>query len=84
MSPGLNLRACRAQARLKAGDRVIRRHRLLKTLGTVLRFDGTDHTGAARVWVRWSHPTTLPNPSREPVDDLEIVASAPADGAAAL
>jgi hypothetical protein len=57
--------------RIKAGDLVIRRHRLLKTRGTVLRFDGEDDNGASRVWVRWFHPTTLPNPSLEPVDDLE-------------
>ncbi len=60
-------------ARLKPGDVVIRRHRLLKTRGTVLRFDGEDENGGARVWVRWLHPTTLPNPSLEPVDDLELV-----------
>jgi hypothetical protein len=52
---------------------VIRRHRLLKTQGTVLRFDGEDENGASRAWVRWLHPSTLPNPSLEPVDDLELV-----------
>jgi hypothetical protein len=25
------------------------------------------------VWVKWSHPDTLPNPSLEAVDDLELV-----------
>jgi len=55
---------------------VIRRHRLLKTQGTVLRFDGEDENGASRVWVRWRHSTTLPNPSLEPVNDLEVVPSA--------
>ncbi|PYM19763.1 MAG: hypothetical protein DMD81_03165 [Candidatus Rokuibacteriota bacterium] len=59
--------------RLKPGDQVIRRHRLLKTQGTVLRFDGVDANRASRVWVRWSHPTTLPNPSLERVDELELV-----------
>jgi len=63
----------RARARLKAGDLVIRHHRLLKTLGSVLRFDGEDDDGGARVWVRWRHPTTLPNPSLELVDDLDLV-----------
>ena len=59
-----------------SGDVVIRRHRLLKTQGTVLRFDGEDENGASRVWVRWRHSTTLPNPSLEPVNDLEVVPSA--------
>jgi len=62
--------------RPKQGDVVIRRHRLLKTQGTVLRFDGEDENGASRVWVRWRHSTTLPNPSLEPVNDLEVVPSA--------
>ena len=60
-------------ARLKLGDVVIRRHRLLKTRGTVLRFDGEDENGASRAWVRLQPPTTLPNPSLEAVDDLELV-----------
>jgi len=59
--------------RLKAGDVVIRRHRLLKTQGTILRFDGEDENGASRAWVKWRHSTTLPNPSLEPVDDLEML-----------
>jgi hypothetical protein len=69
----VTFRRTRVIARLKPGDLVIRRHRLLKTQGTVLRFDGEDENGASRAWVRWSHPTTLPNPSLEPVDDLELV-----------
>ena len=59
--------------RIRIGDLVVRRHRLLKTRGTVLRFDGEDGNGASRVWIRWNHPDTLPNPSLEPVDDLELV-----------
>jgi hypothetical protein len=59
--------------RLKPGDRVIRRHRLLKTRGTVVRFDGEDENGASRAWIKWSHPTTLPNPSLETVDELELM-----------
>jgi hypothetical protein len=61
------------RARLKPGDLVIRRHRLLKTHGVVLRFDGEDEHGASRAWIQWQHPTTLPNPSLEPVDDLELL-----------
>jgi hypothetical protein len=52
---------------------VIRRHRLLKTQGTLVRFDGEDENGVPRAWVRWHHPTTLPNPSLEPVEGLELV-----------
>ena len=59
--------------RLRPGDLVIRRHRLLKTQGTVLRFAGADHNGAARAWIKWNHPDTLPNPSLEIVDELELV-----------
>ncbi len=63
----------RTRPRLRVGDVVIRRHRLLKTLGTVLRFDGEDDNGASRAWIKWSHPTTLPNPSLEVVDELEVI-----------
>jgi hypothetical protein len=59
--------------KLKPGDVVVRRHRLLKTQGTVLRFDGEDDNGASCAWIHWNHPTTLPNPSLEPVDELERV-----------
>ena len=59
--------------RFKPGDGVIRRHRLLKTRGTVLRLDTDADTGGSLAWVKWDHPTTLPNPSREPLDDLELV-----------
>jgi len=59
---------------------VIRRHRLLKTEGILLRFDGEDENGGLRGWVKWHHPNTLPNPSLEPVDDLELVR--PTNGAA--
>jgi hypothetical protein len=61
------------RGRLESGDRVIRRHRWLKTVGTVLRFDGTGVDGAARAWIRWDHRETLPNPSLEPIDDLEVI-----------
>jgi hypothetical protein len=62
--------------RLRPGDVVIRRHRLLKTQGTILRFDGEDENGASRAWIKWSHPDTLPNPSLEAVDELELVEGA--------
>ena len=61
-------------SKLHVGDVVVRRHRLLKTQGTVLRFDGEDENGGSRAWIKWNHPNTLPNPSLEAVDDLEIVA----------
>jgi hypothetical protein len=60
-------------SKFHVGDLVVRRHRLLKTQGTILRFDGEDENGASRAWIKWSHPNTLPNPSLETVDDLEIV-----------
>ena len=63
--------------RLHCGDVVIRRHRLLKTHGTVLRFDGTDENGTSRAWVKWDHADTLPNPSLELVDELELVTKLP-------
>jgi hypothetical protein len=66
-------RRFRVTPRLQVGDVVIRRHRLLKTRGTLLRFDGEDENGASRAWIKWSHPNTLPNPSLEPVDDLELL-----------
>jgi hypothetical protein len=58
--------------RLTVGDVVIRGHRLLKTRGTILRFDGEDDIGRSRVWVRWDHANTLPNPSLEVIDTLEL------------
>ena len=27
----------------------------------------------ARAWIKWDHPTTLPNPSLETLDDVELV-----------
>ena len=57
---------------LRIGDVVVRRHRLLKTVGTVVRFD-PEPGGAPRAWIKWHHPDTLPNPSREDIEDLERV-----------
>jgi hypothetical protein len=54
-----------------AGDIVVRRLRVLRTRGRVLRFDGIDKHGGVRVWVQWDHATTLPNPSLELIDELE-------------
>ena len=68
--------ARRVMPSLKPGDLVIRSHRLLKTRGTVVRFDGKDDNGASRAWIKWSHPTTLPNPSLETVDELELIEDA--------
>jgi hypothetical protein len=64
--------------KLQVGDVVMRRHRLLKTQGTVLRFDGEDDNGRSRAWIRWHHRDTLPNPSLEAVDDLEVVGASSA------
>ncbi len=60
-------------SRLAVGDLVVRSHRLLKTHGTVVRV-ALQHRGEAlRVWIKWDHPNTLPNPSLEAADDLEVV-----------
>lgn len=70
-------------SRLAVGDSVVRRHRLLKTRGTVIRLGAEGPDGSRRVWVKWSHPDTLPNPSLELADDLEPVEPREgADGAA--
>lgn len=61
-------------SRLTIGDQVVRSHRLLKTQGTIVRV-ASERRGEARlVWIKWDHPNTLPNPSLEAVDDLELVA----------
>lgn len=60
-------------ARLTVGDVVIRSHRLLKTLGTIVGAVPQRPGEGREVWVRWDHSTTLPNPSREAADDLELV-----------
>lgn len=60
-------------SRLAIGDLVVRSHRLLKTQGSVVRV-ASERRGEARlVWIKWDHPNTLPNPSLEAVDDLELV-----------
>jgi hypothetical protein len=66
-------RRVRLMPKLRPGDVVIRRHRLLKTRGSIVRYDGEDDNGATRAWIRWDHPTTLPNPSLETLDDVELV-----------
>lgn len=63
---------------LKVGDVVIRSHRLLKTRGTVVRMGIPRVRGSQRVWVKWDHPHTLPNPSLERSDTLDGVTSSEA------
>ncbi|HYE92623.1 MAG TPA: hypothetical protein VEA38_16455 [Terriglobales bacterium] len=63
-----------APARLAVGDLVVRRHRLLKTRGTVIRTGESHIERGPRVWVQWDHPDTFPNPSLEPAEELELVA----------
>jgi hypothetical protein len=58
---------------LCAGDIVIRSHRLLKTRGTIIRVAFQRRGQARRVWVKWHHVDTLPNPSLEAADTLEVV-----------
>lgn len=60
-------------AQLHAGDLVIRRHRLLKTRGTIVHVALQRRGEARQVWVKWDHPDTLPNPSLEVTDTLELV-----------
>jgi hypothetical protein len=60
-------------AQLGVGDVVIRSHRLLKTLGTIVRAAPPRSGEPQQVWVRWEHSDTLPNPSREAADHLELV-----------
>jgi hypothetical protein len=59
---------------LRVGAVVIRSHRLLKTRGTVVRMGIARSRGTQRVWVKWDHPHTLPNPSLEQSDMLDGVA----------
>lgn len=40
-----------------------------------MRFAGRDENGAPLAWIKWTHPTTLPNPSLEPLDELELIAT---------
>lgn len=56
---------------LQLGDIVVRRHRLLKTQGEVIEVTKAKRDGIRLVWVKWVHPTTLPNPSLELEDTLD-------------
>lgn len=58
-------------AKLGVGDIVIRR-RLLKTRGTVVLVAVQRRGEVRQVWVKLDHSDTLPNPSRETADDLEL------------
>jgi hypothetical protein len=60
-------------AQLHSGDLVIRSHRLLKTLGTIVSVALQRRGEARQVWVKWDHADTLPNPSLEFADTLELV-----------
>lgn len=60
-------------ARLSVGDLVVRSHHLLKTQGTIVRAAPPRPGEGRQVWVKWDHSNTLPNPSREAADDLELV-----------
>ena len=60
-------------ADLRVGDVVVRSHHLLKTRGTVVRVAAQRRGEARQVWVKWDHPDTLPNPSLESADSLEVV-----------
>ncbi len=60
-------------AELSIGDLVIRRHRVFKTRGTVVRVALQRRGEALQVWVQWDHPDTLPNPSLERTDSLKAV-----------
>jgi hypothetical protein len=60
-------------AQLRVGDLVIRSHRLLKTHGTIVRVASQRRGKARQVWVKWDHPDTLPNPSLEAAETLELV-----------
>jgi hypothetical protein len=60
-------------AQLSVGDLVIRRHRRLKTRGAIVRVVVQRRGEARQVWVKWDHPDTLPNPSLEDADNLELI-----------
>ena len=60
-------------AEIRVGDIVIRSHRRLKTRGIVVKVVVQRRGEARRVWVKWDHPDTLPNPSLENADSLEAV-----------
>jgi hypothetical protein len=56
---------------LQLGDVVIRRNRLFKTRGEVIDITKGTRGGVRLIWVKWAHPTTLPNPSLELEDELD-------------
>jgi len=64
-------------AQLRVGDLVIRSRRVLKTYGTIVRLAPQRPGESRQVWVKWAHSNTLPNPSREDADDLELVKPLP-------
>ncbi|MBI1846108.1 MAG: hypothetical protein HY294_07720 [Candidatus Rokubacteria bacterium] len=56
---------------LQVGDVVVRRSRLLRTRGAVVKLTQGKRDGVRLVWVKWDHATTLPNPSLELEDTLD-------------
>jgi hypothetical protein len=62
--------------RFRIGDEVVRRHRALKTHGEIVRLSDRTRDGIRLLWVKWNHPETLPNPSLEMEDSLELVTTA--------
>lgn len=56
---------------LQIGETVVRRSRVLRTHGEVVEITKGTRDGVRLVWVKWSHPTTLPNPSLELEDTLD-------------
>jgi hypothetical protein len=58
------------------GDLVVRRRRPLKTQGTIVRLVLLQGKGG-QAWIKWDHASTLPNPSVEYVDDLQLVKHGP-------
>jgi hypothetical protein len=52
---------------------VVRSNRLLKTVGEVVQITNGTRDGVRLLWVKWLHPTTMPNPSLELEDQLDRV-----------
>jgi hypothetical protein len=56
---------------LQLGEQVVRRNRIFRTRGEVVQITKGTRDGVRLLWVRWQHPTTLPNPSLEMEDTLD-------------
>ena len=66
---------------LQVGDTVIRKRRVLKTRGQVVKISDETRDGVRLLWVKWAHERTLPNPSLELEDTLERITLSEADTA---